>query len=57
MRSLHIKVLCAAGLVALLGLSTAVPASAAAKAAVSGERGVCGLGDGQGCCGLKGRSL
>ncbi len=57
MRTRHIKVLCTAGLVALLGLSTALPASAAAKVAVSGERGSCGLGDGQGCCGVKGRSL
>ena len=57
MRTRHITVLCTAGLVALLGISTALPASAAAKVAVSGERGSCGLGDGQGCCGVKGRSL
>lgn len=43
-----------AAVVMVSSLSLASPAVAAGKVAVAGERGTCGLGDGQGCCGVKG---
>lgn len=43
-----------AAVVMASGLVLASPAVAAGKVSIAGERGTCGLGDGQGCCGVKG---